>query len=335
MTTKTVRAPDAAQKGKGKAKGREKKAPKKTKKKGVAGVPRDLKTGEQMWRKVKDKAAKVDTTGMKMPNVDIGYVTDRLLWIDEHHIKPLLREVIAMLSALWQKRFTLAHDELIILDHALHWAYGQYLTNGLPADSRAVLVELIEEANQLSALGKRWINRIATFKPDAAAVRDQVAPGATTDDTVDDLEVMGSSCSANHSLIAKMQPLVDDPAERLTPKKIERMKELATTLRRELARPAEAVDGDETDWRAQVIGLFALLEQNWTIVRGVVVGYLLAHGRLDDAAMLSATLRGMSQVGRVRAPDEPDDEAKDEPAEQPVVEADGEIEDDEELDEEE
>lgn len=264
------------------------------------------------------------------PRVDLGFTVDRHLWTLTHQIDSEIKAAAAIFGPEWKEKILAAWERQRPMNHALHYADGEYQLRGLPAAKRPTLKERLEEGFGLASLGKYWLKPLAHVGAISEEMLAKILAGTTADDMIDDLQRCGPLLYDNRGLLAGMQRFVTDESRRITPELIERMSTLGVELRDALAATRDAVDEHGINWKQMTVGLFLLLEADYTVVRHAVRCYLALMGREDEADAIP-TLRGMSQLGRTRVAEKDEEEAKpvDEPADEDEGdEEDGETEDD-------
>lgn len=305
----------------------------------VAKELEDKATGRRLYERFAPEVAALELADQKLPPIDIPYTSSRLLWICSQLIDTVIVAAAAMLVPEWRERLMAAWKRLRPLNHALFFAYQQYLLHGVPPAQRDSIKERVERGYALARVGKHYLQALGHHNLVDAATVAQILSGTNVDDMVADLVNLGEVLSHHQPAIAAMQSFIQDPDLELTPAMIAEMSELGIELRDALSGAAEgAAEGDETvDWRRQVMGLWQLLERDYSLVRFFVRCYLHIEGREDDVTVLT-TLRGMTQAGLRRPAEENEaDSEEQEPvdAEEPAtaddeaVDEDGETEDDE------
>lgn len=144
------------------------------------------------------------------------------------------------------------------------------------------------EATELHATGKRWLDTlvglgIVTVK-ESKEIRSSRGPKIV--DVGSDLQAFGELYEKHWPKLSSIQSVVEDEKLRLTPERIRRMAHLGTRLSMFVGRSSGEALGTALDWTRQVVGLYELLERDYTLVRTAVVCYLEFEGRHAEAERL-------------------------------------------------
>lgn len=267
----------------------------------VLGELQDATTGEAAWTSFRTEIDAVADREDRLPSVDHFLMSTQGTWVLTHVIDPEIEAAVAHLTASDRNAVLKAWKRLRPLFHAQFFAANQLTIHGFPEAMRPRVKDLLEEGFTLAATGKHWLGVLETIGAVTSAVAAAIRAGRGHIDLAGDLQGLSPILRKNWAILEPLQKHVTDATTKLSLESIEKMGVLGSKLHDVLTGTGDTPSKDETDWRKQVIGLFTLLDHDYALVRAAVQFHLTVSGRAADAAALP-TLRGLTLVGRSRAP---------------------------------
>jgi hypothetical protein len=245
---------------------------------------------EQSYARVKGALGAVDLTGATMRGVSVPAVVMRLLSLKAEY-EAMVPALTAYFKAEVMDPYREAVAALPDLIAALY--YADTMTRSAKVVLSGELAEEFErrlgEIKEDRAAGMKTLGLMEQLGIVSAAQADHIRSGTGYFDLAQDSTELGALFESKWDKVSALQVLNEDVSQRITPERVQRLKNNGTRVLELLA--ARAGQDTQVSWERDRLALRVLLEQHWGAIRRPARFYLDLTA--PERVSLYALLAGM------------------------------------------